>query len=127
MGDGPVAPGGAVPRLLDTSPNLYGDLSAYSGSRAVMRDEVFGLAFLERYQDRLMYGSDTINSVQVMPLGGYLDSCVEDGRLSREAYEKICYQNAQKLLNIYGGQGTANKNLQQDDGPGGRGLFGPGR
>jgi predicted TIM-barrel fold metal-dependent hydrolase len=100
MGDGPVAPGGAVPRLLDTYPNLYGDLSAYSGSRAVMRDEVFGLAFLERYQDRLMYGSDTINSVQVMPLGGYLDSCVEDGRLSREAYEKICYQNAQKLLNI---------------------------
>ncbi len=100
MGEGPVAPGGAVPRLLDAYPNLYGDLSACSGSRAVMRDEVFGLAFLERYQDRLMYGSDTINSVQVMPLGGYLDSCVEYGRLSREAYEKICYQNAQKLLNI---------------------------
>ena len=100
MGQGPVVPGGAVPRLLDTYPNLYGDLSAYSGTRAIMRDEKFGLEFLEKYQDRLLYGSDTVNKLQVMPLCNYLDECVGDGRLSREAYEKICYKNAQKLFNI---------------------------
>ena len=100
VGQGPVVPGGAVPRLLDTYPNLYGDLSAYSGTRAIMRDEKFGLEFLEKYQDRLMYGSDTINKLQVMPLCNYLDECAGDGRLSRETYEKICYKNAQKLFNI---------------------------
>lgn len=100
MGQGSVIPGGAVPRLLDAYPNLYGDLSAYSGSRAIMRDEKFGLEFLEKYQDRLMYGSDTINKLQVMPLGGYLDECVGDGRLSCEAYEKVCCKNAQKLFNL---------------------------
>lgn len=100
VGQGPVVPGGAVPRLLDTYPNLYGDLSAYSGTRAIMRDEKFGLEFLEKYQDRLMYGSDTINKLQVMPLCNYLDECAGDGRLSREAYAKVCYKNAQKLFNI---------------------------
>lgn len=100
VGQGPVVPGGAVPRLLDTYPNLYGDLSAYSGTRAIMRDEKFGLEFLEKYQDRLLYGSDTVNKLQVMPLCNYLDECVGDGRLSRGAYEKICYKNAQKLFNI---------------------------
>lgn len=100
VGQGPVTPGGTVPRLLDQYPNLYGDLSAYSGSRAMMRDEEYGLSFLERYQDRLLYGSDTINKQQVMPLGGWLDGCADDGRLSRGAYEKVCYQNAQKLFNI---------------------------
>lgn len=100
MGQGPVTPGGAVPRLLAQYPNLYGDLSAYSGSRAIMRDEKFGLAFLERYQDRLLYGSDTINKLQIMPLGGWLDKCADDGRLTRGTYEKVCYQNAQKLFHI---------------------------
>jgi predicted TIM-barrel fold metal-dependent hydrolase len=99
-GTGPVVPGGAVPRLLDTYPNLYCDLSAFSGYRAITRDEGFGLMFMEKYQNRLMYGSDTINKRQIIPLGSYLDDCVETGRLSKETYEKICYKNAQKLFKI---------------------------
>jgi predicted TIM-barrel fold metal-dependent hydrolase len=93
-------PGGAVPRLLDTYPNLYGDLSAYSGYKAITRDEKFGLMFLEKYQDRLMYGSDTINKRQIIPLGLYLDECAEKGLIRRETWEKICYRNARKLFKI---------------------------
>ncbi len=100
VGAGPVAYGGEVPRLMDTYPNLYGDLSAYSGYRAITRDEEFGLKFLEKYKDRLMYGSDTINKLQTIPLGSYLDECAENGRISKEAYEKICYKNAQDLFKI---------------------------
>lgn len=100
LGSGPVVPGGALIRLMDRYPNLYGDLSAYSASRAIMRDEAFGLAFLEKYQDRLMYGSDSMNQHQIMPLGTYLDSCAETGKLSEEAYEKICFKNAEKVFHI---------------------------
>ena len=99
-GAGPVVPGGVVPRLLDTYPNLFGDLSAFSGYKAMTRDKGYGLLFMEKYQDRLMYGSDTINKRQIIPLGRYLDDSAENGRLSRETYEKICYSNAQKLFKI---------------------------
>ena len=37
-----VAPGGAIDRLMEKSPNLYGDLSAGSGHNAINRDRDFG-------------------------------------------------------------------------------------
>ncbi|HVU87195.1 MAG TPA: amidohydrolase family protein, partial [Pirellulales bacterium] len=55
---GDVAPGGAIDRLMDKYPNLYGDLSAGSGAGAIKRDLKFGREFLVRRQDRLMFGTD---------------------------------------------------------------------
>ena len=52
----PVAPGGAVDRLMEQYPNLYGDLSAGSAKRA--RDAKFGREFLIRRADRLLFGTD---------------------------------------------------------------------
>lgn len=63
-----------------------------------MRDEEFGLRFLEEFQDRLMYDSDTINKRQIIPLAAYLDKCAVDGLISRDVYEKVCFKNAQRLL-----------------------------
>lgn len=100
FGRGPVKQGGTVERLMETYPNLYGDLSAYSGSCAILRDETYGLAFLERFQDRLLFGTDTINQYTIFPLCAYLDKCATDGRLSWTAYEKICFKNASKLFGI---------------------------
>lgn len=100
-GKGPVVPGGRLPFLLDTYPNLYGDLSANSGGNAIMRDEVYGLAFLEKYQDRLMFGTDMINTEHVFPLGGWLDRKLEEGALSQEVYEKICFRNAEKIFGTW--------------------------
>ena len=50
---------GTCDRLLQTYPNLYGDLSAGSGARAISRDRKFGKAFLIRNADKLMFGTDT--------------------------------------------------------------------
>lgn len=100
VGRGPVTPGGRVPALFDAYPNLYGDLSAFSASCAILRDEEFGLQFLEKYQDRLLYATDTVNRHQVFPLGKFLDEAVESGRLSQEAYRKICWENAQRLFSL---------------------------
>lgn len=99
-GDGPVIPGGRVPELFEKYPNLYGDLSANSGSRAIMRDEEFGLAFLERYADRLFFATDMVNKDMVFPLGAWLDEKAASGDLSREAYEKIIRTNAQRIFGV---------------------------
>ena len=99
-GDGPVVPGGRVPELFGKYPNLYGDLSANSGSRAIMRDEEFGLAFLERYADRLFFATDMVNRDMVFPLGAWLDEMVSCGRLSRGAYEKIVRENARRIFGL---------------------------
>jgi hypothetical protein len=37
---------------------MYGDLSAGSGLNALTRDEAHTQEFLQRHQDKLMYGSD---------------------------------------------------------------------
>ena len=99
-GEGPVVPGGRVPELFAKYPNLYGDLSANSGSRAIMRDEEFGLSFLETYADRLFFATDMVNRDMVFPLGQWLDEMVESGRLSRSAYNKICFENARRIFGL---------------------------
>ena len=99
-GKGPVKPGGRLVTLFETYPNLYGDLSANSGGRAILRDEAFGLAFLEKFHARLMFGTDTLNVTQEYPLGHWLDKMVAGGMLNQTAYENICYKTAQKLLKI---------------------------
>lgn len=100
FGRGPVQPGGRVPALMERYPNLYADLSAYSATCAILRDEAFGLAFLEKFQDRLFYATDTVNRHQVFPMGKFLDDAVADGRLSRTAYEKIIHDNAARVYGI---------------------------
>ena len=99
-GDGPVVPGGRVPELFARYPNLYGDLSANSGSRAIMRDEAFGLQFLESYADRLFFATDMVNADMVFPLGAWLDEQVAAGKLSQETYNKICFENAQRIFGL---------------------------
>ena len=99
-GSGRVVSGGRVPELFEKYPNLWGDLSANSGGNAIMRDEEFGLAFLEKYADRLFFATDMVNTDMVFPLGGWLDEMVSAGKLSRSTYEKICFGNAQRVFGL---------------------------
>lgn len=100
-GEGPVIPGGRLPYLMETYPNLYGDLSANSGGNAIMRDEAYGLAFLEKFQDKLMFGTDMTNTEMVFPLGGWLDQKLAEGKLDETVYEKICVKNAEKIFGTW--------------------------
>ena len=99
-GDGPIVEGGRVPELFAKYENLYGDLSANSAGQAIMRDPEFGLNFLETYADRLFFATDMVNSDMVFPLGAWLDKQVEEGTLSRETYEKICWKNAERIFGL---------------------------
>jgi predicted TIM-barrel fold metal-dependent hydrolase len=70
--------------------NLYADLSAGSALTAISRDETFGRAFLIEFQDKLLFGRDYFDT----RLMDYLQGL----NLPEEAFDKITYQNAQKLL-----------------------------
>ena len=99
-GQGPVVPGGRVPELFAEYLNLYGDLSANSAGQAIMRDEAFGLAFLETYSDRLFFATDMVNTDMVFPLGAWLEEQLAAGKLSQKAYDQICFGNAQRIFGL---------------------------
>jgi len=93
---GPIAPGGAIDRLMDQFDNLYGDLSS-SGAHAMLRDHPFGQAFLARRADRLLFGTDYYDLTQVdFPHFGLLDQF----HLPRETRDKIARENAHRILGI---------------------------
>ena len=55
-------PGGRVPELLRTYPNLCADLSAGSALTALSRDPGFAQDFLLEFQDRLLYARDSFDN-----------------------------------------------------------------
>lgn len=98
--EGPVAPGGAVPRLLKEYPNMYADTSAMSAYNALTRDQEFGCRFLEEFQDKIMFGTDLCVHGQEIRIVEYLNGLLKAGRISGEAYDKITRTNAQRLLGL---------------------------
>jgi predicted TIM-barrel fold metal-dependent hydrolase len=93
---GPVKPGGALDRLFDTYPNLWGDISASSGSGALARDRSFSQKFLIRRADRLLFGTDYLRPGQDVRQFEVLASF----DLPAEARAKIERLNASKLLGV---------------------------
>jgi predicted TIM-barrel fold metal-dependent hydrolase len=93
---GPVKPGGALDRLFDAYPNIWGDLSAGSGAGALSRDLAFGQAFLIRRADRLLFGTDYLKPGQVVPQFEVLASL----ELPGEVRAKVERENARKLLRL---------------------------
>ena len=96
---GKVVPG-RVPELLRKYPNMYGDMSAGSGFNAVSRDPEFGYAFMEEFQDKLLFGTDICAPTNETPLPYYLREILAAGKISKAAYEKITWQNANRLLGL---------------------------
>jgi predicted TIM-barrel fold metal-dependent hydrolase len=93
---GPVKPGGALDRLFTSCPNLWGDLSASSGAGAIARDQDFGLKFLIRRADRLLFGTDYLKPGQNVPQFELLESL----ELPQDVRVKIERGNAAKLLGL---------------------------
>jgi len=98
---GPVGPGGRVPEMMRRYPNLWGDLSAGSGYMAMTRDPAWGYAFMEEFQDRLMFGLDIcLPSNDEAPLKRHMDEAAASGKISRTAYDKIMGLNAARLYRL---------------------------
>ncbi|MEX2113980.1 MAG: amidohydrolase family protein [Pirellulales bacterium] len=94
--EGNVAPGGAIDRLMEAYPNIYGDLSAGSGAGAISRDLAFGREFLARRADRLMFGTDFLAPGQDVPQLTLFRTL----ELPAEVQAKVFRDNARRLLGL---------------------------
>lgn len=98
----PVTPGGITDQLLSKFPNMFGDLSAGSGLNSLLRDEDHARGFLERHQDKLLYGSDCNDTVGEGPtcLGAQILTAVRRLSPNKTVLKKILYQNSARLLKV---------------------------
>jgi len=97
-----VTPGGITDRLLADYPNMYGDLSAGSGLNSLLRDEEHARGFLERHQEKLVYGSDCDDRVGEGAACSGSQCLAAIRRLAPNAgvVSKILHGNATRLLRI---------------------------
>ena len=97
---GPVTPGGLTDRYLADYANMYGDVSAGSGLGALTRDEGFTREFLQRHQDKLLFGSDCNDSDPGGPkcLGAQIIATIRRLAASREIERKLLYGNARRVF-----------------------------
>jgi predicted TIM-barrel fold metal-dependent hydrolase len=93
---GPIVPGGKIHRLFDAYPNLWADLSAGSGLRAMQRDREHARAFILKHQDRLLFGRDQF--------GNALREFLESLDLPADVKQKLYSGNALRLVPLDGAQ-----------------------
>ena len=81
---------------------MFGDHSAGSGNNALIRDEDHARGFLERHQDKLMFGSDCNDLIGRGPgcTGSRTIAAIRKLAVSKEIERKILYGNAKRLLGI---------------------------
>ena len=97
-----VTPGGLTDRLLSDYPNMYGDTSAGSGLNFQNRDEDHARWFLDKHQNKLVFGTDCDDRVGHGPQcdGAQILAGLLRLAPNKQAERKILYQNAKRLLKI---------------------------
>ena len=99
---GKVTPGGLTDKLLTDYPNMFGDLSAGSGLNALNRDEEFTRGFLERHQNKLLYGSDCNDNIGRGPgcQGSRTIETLKRLAPGKKIERKLLYENARKMFRL---------------------------
>lgn len=99
---GPVTRGGLTDRLLSDYPNMYADQSAGSGLNAMLRDEEHARWFIEKHQDKLLYGSDCSDAVGTAPAcqGARTLEAIRRFSPNKSVERKILYENARRLFRL---------------------------
>lgn len=97
-----VTPGGITDRLLRDYPNMYGDLSAGSGLNFLIRDEDHTRAFLERHQDKLLFGTDCNDIFGRGPgcQGAQTLAAIRRLAPSKSVERKLLYHNARRVMKV---------------------------
>jgi predicted TIM-barrel fold metal-dependent hydrolase len=99
---GKVTPGGLTDRYLADYPNMFADMSAGSGLNALTRDEEHARAFLDRHQNKILYGSDCADAVGAGTAcqGAQTIAAVRKLAPNKAAERKILYENSRRLLRL---------------------------
>ena len=99
---GKVTAGGLTDRYLADFPNMFADMSAGSGLNALTRDEDHTRGFLDRHQDKILYGSDCDDRVGSGPAcqGSQTIAAIRKLAPNKAAERKILYENSKKLFRL---------------------------
>jgi predicted TIM-barrel fold metal-dependent hydrolase len=97
---GKVTPGGLTDRYLRDYPNMFGDLSAGSGENAFKRDPEHARAFLQRHQDKLLFGSDCTDVTAELAVcsGARQIAQIRQFAPTKAVERKLLFENAKKLF-----------------------------
>ena len=95
-----VTPGGITDRLLRDYPNMFADMSAGSGLNALLRDEEHTRGFLERHQDKILYGSDCTDTIGRGPgcQGAQTLAMIRKCSPDKAAERKILFETANRFF-----------------------------
>lgn len=99
---GKVASGGLTDRYLSDYANVFADMSAGSGLNALLRDEDHTRGFLDRHQDKILYGSDCDDRVGSGKecQGSQTLATIRRLAPNKAAERKILFENAKKLFRL---------------------------
>lgn len=99
---GKVTAGGLTDRYLADYPNMFADMSAGSGLNALTRDEDHTRGFLERHQDKIIYGSDCNDAFGAGEKcqGAQTIAAIRKYAANMTIERKILYGNAKKLFRL---------------------------
>jgi len=97
---GKVTAGGLTDKYLADYPNMFADMSAGSGLNALTRDEDHTRGFLDRHQDKILYGSDCADPTGSGPgcQGAKTIAIIRKLAPNKAAERKILYGNARKMF-----------------------------
>lgn len=97
---GKVTPGGLTDRYLADYPNMFADMSAGSGLNALTRDEDHTRGFLDRHQNKILFGSDCADAVGkgAECQGSQTIAAIRKLAPNKAAERKILFENAKKLF-----------------------------
>lgn len=99
---GKVTAGGLTDRYLADYPNMFADMSAGSGLNALTRDEDHTRGFLDRHQNKILYGSDCDDRVGMGAgcSGSQTIAAIRRLAPNKAAERKILFENAKKLFKL---------------------------
>ncbi len=99
---GKVTAGGLTDSYLSDYPNMYADMSAGSGLNALTRDEDHARGFLDRHQEKILFGSDCNDHTGKIPDCQGVQTIAAVRKLSpnKAVERKILYENAKRVFHI---------------------------
>ena len=99
---GPVAAGGLTDQYLQNYPHMFADMSAGSGLNSLLRDEEHTIGFLDRNQDKILYGSDCADTLGRGPScqGSRTLATIRRLAKNKKIVRKIFYENSKKLFKL---------------------------
>jgi predicted TIM-barrel fold metal-dependent hydrolase len=97
-----IVPGGITDRYLSDYPNMFADMSAGSGLNALVRDEEHTRGFLDRHQNKILYGSDCTDTIGRGPgcQGAQTIAAIRRLSPSKAIERKILYENSKKMFKL---------------------------